>query len=1116
MSTAPEIPETRPSPTVPSEGFTSIQDPSTKVSGTSSPIVHDQPLGRTKRKRTSPEDQAILEAAYARDPKPDKAKRLELVKVVALGEKEVQNRRQSSRRKCRPLLPHEIAQYHLSRTAASGYSDTVDCAEIDRSNINSQTRAPQETDKRHVGDHDQFPCVRVINGGLEGPDHVSVCEERAVLSTPASASKAMTEAIANPPESVSSHVMPVAASLVSSEGDVQSSQGQSTPIGYFANRRSEASFSSLRSLHSKDDPFMNLKTDPHPDDFDSHAAELTRKKPPRVHLSMSSEGKATVTTKDDTSPSPARAKQPIRYSAGGIQNAELQDKSNAFELERKPLQRSGSGRSRDSRAWEFWCDKDSRTELECRAEKEASGSAADAIGLLRSSSGRSILGPLANKRNPTLLRDTSETKKPRLGPVKRPLLQRASTSFGRLQGKPTHRKQARPSLKYSESAVSIYIPGNDSDKENWSPERNKSIAQDKESWNELGQGPVLKATEVRERKVDIHNDPEADSELAHFMRSGRKSVSSEDDLDCVQGLLSLSQDASSNLRMWSEHHNYHINGSGISRIQQDLLPGMASSQSYKDLEDMHRLAAGKVRQVSVAIVGAGFAGLRAADILLRHGVSVTIYEARDRVGGRVAQSNHLGRIVDLGPNWIHGSNNNPIMHIAKATKTELHTWDEAELLYNTDGKVVGAEEAAEYSSLLWEDGIIADAFRYSEQNHSSIDSKRSLYDFFVEKVPTMFDKETADEAKRKRETLLQLAKVWGAYVGDSVTTQSLKFFWLEECIEGENPFVAGTYSKILEEVASPAKKNSKIHLKTRVTGISNSTDQTAPSVSVKTASGLWTNYDEVIVTSPLGWLKRNKDIFTPPLSPRLSQAIDDIGYGNLDKVYITFPSAFWNDPPSSSQDATHRAGSALDGTNSHVGRPQNQRTHDSTENPHKPPGAIHWLAPSYASDTNPEAWPFETMNLAALPPDSAHPTLLFYIYGACAKYIASLIAGNPATAHLEKLLPFFTPYITRLPNYDAADPACTPTALLATAWANDELAGYGSYSNFQTGLEHGDEDVEIMRHGMPERRVWFAGEHTSPFVALGTSTGAYWSGEKVARRIARAYGLGKHEENLEP
>jgi hypothetical protein len=83
--------------------------------------------------------------------------------------------------------------------------------------------------------------------------------------------------------------------------------------------------------------------------------------------------------------------------------------------------------------------------------------------------------------------------------------------------------------------------------------------------------------------------------------------------------------------------------------------------------------------------------------------------------------------------------------------------------------------------------------------------------------------------------------------------------------------------------------------------------------------------------------------------------------------------------------------------------------------------------------------------------------------------------------------------------------------MLATGWANDELAGYGSYCNFQVGLERGDEDIEVMRQGMPERGVWLAGEHTAPFVALGTVTGAYWAGEGVARRLASIYGLDKTE-----
>lgn len=60
-----------------------------------------------------------------------------------------------------------------------------------------------------------------------------------------------------------------------------------------------------------------------------------------------------------------------------------------------------------------------------------------------------------------------------------------------------------------------------------------------------------------------------------------------------------------------------------------------------------------------------------------------------------------------------------------------------------------------------------------------------------------------------------------------------------------------------------------------------------------------------------------------------------------------------------------------------------------------------------------------------------------------------------------------------------------------------------------------DDDIRGLRRGMPERGVWIAGEHTAPFVALGTLTGAYWSGESVGMRILRAYGMVRTEEGKE-
>jgi len=62
---------------------------------------------------------------------------------------------------------------------------------------------------------------------------------------------------------------------------------------------------------------------------------------------------------------------------------------------------------------------------------------------------------------------------------------------------------------------------------------------------------------------------------------------------------------------------------------------------------------GDVREVDVAIVGAGFAGLTAARALGAAGASTVVLEARDRVGGRVLNEPlGNGAVVEVGGQWI--------------------------------------------------------------------------------------------------------------------------------------------------------------------------------------------------------------------------------------------------------------------------------------------------------------------------------------------------------------------------------------------------------------------------------------------------------------------------------
>src|SRR5689334_25265233 len=56
--------------------------------------------------------------------------------------------------------------------------------------------------------------------------------------------------------------------------------------------------------------------------------------------------------------------------------------------------------------------------------------------------------------------------------------------------------------------------------------------------------------------------------------------------------------------------------------------------------------------VDVVIVGAGFAGLKAAHDLVSQGHSVVVLEGRDRVGGRVFTGEVAGVKVDLGGTWV--------------------------------------------------------------------------------------------------------------------------------------------------------------------------------------------------------------------------------------------------------------------------------------------------------------------------------------------------------------------------------------------------------------------------------------------------------------------------------
>lgn len=69
-------------------------------------------------------------------------------------------------------------------------------------------------------------------------------------------------------------------------------------------------------------------------------------------------------------------------------------------------------------------------------------------------------------------------------------------------------------------------------------------------------------------------------------------------------------------------------------------------------------------------------------------------------------------------------------------------------------------------------------FDYSTRCKDTIPPEMSLFDFCCQQL------EQADFTAEEKAACKEFAKFWGAYVGEPVERQSMKFFCLEECIEG--------------------------------------------------------------------------------------------------------------------------------------------------------------------------------------------------------------------------------------------------------------------------------------------------------------------------------------------
>lgn len=285
----------------------------------------------------------------------------------------------------------------------------------------------------------------------------------------------------------------------------------------------------------------------------------------------------------------------------------------------------------------------------------------------------------------------------------------------------------------------------------------------------------------------------------------------------------------------------------------------------------------------VVVVGAGVAGLAAARALALGGQRVLVLEARDRIGGRTWTDSSLGVPVDLGASWIHGVDGNPLW--ALAPRFGIDTVECTVGSFQFDGRPIawhgpsGAALSAEDTSAFVADLHTVDAALDAVVAQAP---PPSTYAAAVDTVLRSLQWR-GDRAARVREyTAHRSEDLCGAPV-TVLDAHGLD----EEHVPGDEVVFPGGYAQYARALAEG--------LDVRLSSVVRSVTQTDDSVFVGLADGTTVVARQVVVTVPLGVLQAGAVVFTPPLSAPVAGAIDRLGMGAYDKVFLRFPARFWGD-----------------------------------------------------------------------------------------------------------------------------------------------------------------------------------------------------------------------------
>lgn len=270
--------------------------------------------------------------------------------------------------------------------------------------------------------------------------------------------------------------------------------------------------------------------------------------------------------------------------------------------------------------------------------------------------------------------------------------------------------------------------------------------------------------------------------------------------------------------------------------------------------------------MKVIIIGAGIAGLAAANHLKNQGCSVKLLEARDRVGGRVAIDHSFGSPVDLGASWIHGATDNPVYDRLKQLGVKMTPYDDTGCDPECSSDLLFYD--ADYQ-LIVDSKPLTEAFGHALTHLHQINHISALKDILPKAMPKGFE-----------EWVAKRISIWEGAEPEQIRVSD----WPEDGdLIGDQFFVAESHLALLNDLSADLE----IEFNTTVKEI-NYVDR----ISIETNQETYTA-DAVIITVPVACLKAHDIIFRPQLPEAFTNAIDCYGTGLINKIILECDACHW-------------------------------------------------------------------------------------------------------------------------------------------------------------------------------------------------------------------------------